>query len=254
MAALEKLRELDMYPKTRDEFSVRTSQGGAATVVACLVAIWRSCGRSSRTALGRRTRDRLYVNSSHGNGLRVSLDLEFPTRPVSSWRWTRWRGVEALEAVQHITKTRLDQRGRPLPARRAASIKQQVGNTATHEDHIGADENVKGRGLRRLLWRRGRRAACCNTCEEVQSAYRRRGWTFKPETAVQCTGKNAYDALDKGAKGVSEGCRIAGTLDLPAVAGNFLRGAGSHLKQANAFQGLDVVLLTFEQFNVSHGQ
>ena len=40
MAALEKLRELDMYPKTRDEFRVRTSQGGAATVVACLVAIW----------------------------------------------------------------------------------------------------------------------------------------------------------------------------------------------------------------------
>ena len=26
MAALEKLRELDMYPKTRDEFRVRTSQ------------------------------------------------------------------------------------------------------------------------------------------------------------------------------------------------------------------------------------
>ena len=69
---------------------------------------------------------------------------------------------------------------------------------------------------------------------------------------VQCTGKNAYDALDKGAKGVSEGCRIAGTLDLPAVAGNFHVAPGRHLKQANAFQGLDVVLLTFEQFNVSH--
>ena len=77
MAALEKLRELDMYPKTRDEFRVRTSQGGAATVVACLVAIWLVRTEFSHT-LGVETRDRLYVNSSHGNGLRVSLDLEFP--------------------------------------------------------------------------------------------------------------------------------------------------------------------------------
>ena len=41
-------------------------------------------------------------------------------------------------------------------------------------------------------------------------------------------------------------------VDLPAVAGNFHVAPGRHLKQANAFQGLDVVLLTFEQFNVSH--
>ena len=87
MAALEKLRELDMYPKTRDEFRVRTSQGGAATVVACLVAIWLAHG--VYPYLGE-TRDRLYVNSSHGNGLRVSLDLEFPHASCElTWQWTR---------------------------------------------------------------------------------------------------------------------------------------------------------------------
>ena len=252
MAALEKLRELDMYPKTRDEFRVRTSQGGAATVVACLVAIWLVRTEFTHT-LGVETRDRLYVNSSHGNGLRVSLDLEFPHASCELLAVdANDDGGRSLEAVQHITKTRLDQRGRPLPARRAASIKQQVGGTATHEDHISADENVKAEDCGDCYGAEDDEQPCCNTCEEVQSAYRRRGWTFKPETVVQCTGKNAYDALDKGAKGVSEGCRIAGTLDLPAVAGNFHVAPGRHLKQANAFQGLDVVLLTFEQFNVSH--
>ena len=50
----------------------------------------------------------------------------------------------------------------------------------------------------------------------------------------------------------NEGCEIKGTIDLPAVSGNFHVAPGRHLKAANAFQGLDVVLLTFEQFNVSH--
>ena len=98
--ALEKLRELDMYPKTRDEFRVRTSQGGAATVVACLVAIWLV--RTEFThALGVE-RDRLYVNSSHGNGLRVSLDLEFPHASCELLAVDASGGGRSLEAVQHI--------------------------------------------------------------------------------------------------------------------------------------------------------
>ena len=64
-------------------------------------------------------------------------------------------------------------------------------------------------------------------------------------------GKAAYDALDKGGEGVSEGCRIE-DFGLAGRRRGFHVAPGRHLKQANAFQGLDVVLLTFEQFNVSH--
>lgn len=242
-----------MYPKTRDEFRNRTAQGGATTVIAFLVALWLVRTEFSQT-LGVETYDRLYVNSSHGNGLRVALDLEFPhTQCELLGVDANDDGGRSLEAVQHITKTRLDANGRPLPARKATAIKDLVGNTATSEDHIAPDdaEDVTEE-CGDCYGAQDDEQPCCATCEEVQAAYRRRGWTFKPEVVSQCAGKEAFNALDQGAKGVSEGCRIAGTLDLPAVAGNFHVAPGRHLKQANAFQGLDVVLLTFEQFNVSH--
>ena len=65
---MAKLRNMDMYPKTKDEFRVRTMQGGVSSLFAVVVAI--ILVRSElKHSLAVSTHDRLFVNSSHGDGL-----------------------------------------------------------------------------------------------------------------------------------------------------------------------------------------
>jgi len=250
MDRLEALRNLDMYPKAKEEFRVRTMQGGLSTLVAAVVAL-ALVRTEMRHALKIQTHDRLFVNASHGAGLQVRFELEFPRANCDLLSLdANDEGGQPLEAVQHVTKTRLGPDGKRLPPRKAPPEKAVVGGTATAEDHLEDGPKQGDPNCGDCYGAQDDEHPCCSTCEEVQAAYRRHGWTFHAETVEQChSGPGAVQALDADK---NEGCEIKGTIDLPAVSGNFHVAPGRHLKAANAFQGLDVVLLTFEQFNVSH--
>lgn len=60
---------------------------------------------------------------------------------------------------------------------------------------------------------------CCNTCEEVQAAYGRRGWSFHLNDVgiVQCAKERLDRAKHAAAK---EGCNIATTVRVKRVQGN----------------------------------
>eukprot|EP00201_Polytomella_parva_P020208 CAMPEP_0175043532 /NCGR_PEP_ID=MMETSP0052_2-20121109/3244_1 /TAXON_ID=51329 ORGANISM="Polytomella parva, Strain SAG 63-3" /NCGR_SAMPLE_ID=MMETSP0052_2 /ASSEMBLY_ACC=CAM_ASM_000194 /LENGTH=374 /DNA_ID=CAMNT_0016306611 /DNA_START=547 /DNA_END=1671 /DNA_ORIENTATION=+ len=68
---------------------------------------------------------------------------------------------------------------------------------------------------------------CCNTCEDVRNAYRRRGWALTVHV-VQCEHDAYYEAVEAQR---GEGCRMWGQLSVNKVAGNFHFAAGRSFQQ-----------------------
>ena len=72
---------------------------------------------------------------------------------------------------------------------------------------------------------------CCNTCQDVRSAYLIKGWALPNPPSIrieQCKGEVEW-AKQKG-----EGCQVFGTIDVGKVAGNF------HIAPGKSFQRFHV--------------
>ena len=56
---------------------------------------------------------------------------------------------------------------------------------------------------------------CCNTCEDVREAYRRKGWAFNlPDGIVQCE-REGWTEKIRSQK--DEGCRVKGYVEVSKV-------------------------------------
>lgn len=59
------------------------------------------------------------------------------------------------------------------------------------------------------------RARCCNTCDDVREAYRRRGWAFKnADTIEQCKREGFTQKMQEQK---NEGCQVYGFLEVNKV-------------------------------------
>ena len=79
----------------------------------------------------------------------------------------------------------------------------------------------------------GNEGECCNTCDDVREAYRKKGWSFMVrENIVQCSKEGFVDsvAAQKG-----EGCNIFGYIDVKKASGNF------HFAPGNGFAHAHIV-------------
>jgi hypothetical protein len=91
---------------------------------------------------------------------------------------------------------------------------------------------------------------CCATCNDVQEAYRRKGWAFtSPQGIEQCVKEGFMEQLKHQKE---EMCRVRGYLRVGRVAGNVNIVPGKFIMQ-NARYVLDTQLYEFDgSFNVSH--
>lgn len=70
---------------------------------------------------------------------------------------------------------------------------------------------------------------CCNTCEDVREAYRKKGWAFNsPEGIEQCN-REGWTAKMKAQE--KEGCQVFGYLEVNKVQGNFHFAPGKSFQQ-----------------------
>lgn len=236
------LRKLDAHPKTLDEFRVRTLQGGLTTLLAAIVSTWL-IGTELQYSLGVYTRDRLYVNSSHGAAISVAFEIEFPrvSCDLVSVAVTDQSG-QPISAPQHVRKLKLFANGRRFHSRSA------LGETATSEEHFVSGNASKDTGCGDCYGAQDDEIQCCQTCDDVKRAYAKRGWTFVPKSIMQCAGENAVSNIQEQ----DEGCAIAGDLVLSAVSGNFHFAPGRHIADARHMLLTDIVALAYAKFNVSH--
>jgi hypothetical protein len=90
---------------------------------------------------------------------------------------------------------------------------------------------------------------CCNSCEDVRRAYKRRGWVMRDTKDIkQC--KNEVKKIGED----GEGCNIHGVVALSSGGGNLhLAPTKDYGSDASPLDNLfEMVLQSFHQWNVSH--
>ena len=260
---LSRLRDFDVYPKTIQDYQVKTLAGAAVSIIGIIVMVVLFLGELS-LYLSVTTAHELSVDTSRGEKLRINLDVTFPRMPCSiiSLDTMDISGEQHLDVTHEVYKQRLDEFGVAIADKKLeedihsnktmirkvmdGDVKEGGNVSASTPTHVQAQPECGS-----CYGAEDQPGDCCNTCDEVRDAYRRRGWAFfNMENIRQCKDEGARL---KEQESKNEGCRVTGSLEVNKVAGNF------HFAPGKTFQNIGFQLqdlLNFQrnvvQHNVSH--
>ena len=85
-------------------------------------------------------------------------------------------GETQTDIVPNIIKTRLDERGVPLPQSKITQLRNDV-DKLNEQRQAGYCGSCYG-GIEPP-------SGCCNSCEDVRQAYVNRGWSFSSPDAIE---------------------------------------------------------------------
>ncbi|EXB55308.1 hypothetical protein L484_017219 [Morus notabilis] len=235
---VQKLRNLDAYPKINEDFFSRTLSGGVITLFSSLIMLFLFL--SEFWLFLHTVKDtKLVVDTSRGETLRISFDVTFPVIPCSllSLDAVDISGEQHLDIRHDIVKKRIDGHGNLIQAKQdgigAPKIEkplQRHGGRLEHNEKycgscFGAETSDDD---------------CCNSCEEVREAYRKKGWALTNADLVDQCKREGFVQNIKDEEG--EGCNIEGSLEVNKVAGNFhfMPGKSFHQAYIHLFDLLDL--------------
>ncbi|VFR00353.1 unnamed protein product [Cuscuta campestris] len=242
-----RIRSLDAYPKINEDFYSRTLSGGVITLASSVLMLLLFISEL-RLYLHAVTETKLVVDTSRGETLRINFDVTFPALPCSiiSVDAMDISGEQHLDVRHDIIKKRIDSHGNVID---------------TRQDGIGAPK------IERPLQRHGGRLEhnetycgscygaetsddhCCNSCEDVREAYRKKGWAVSnPDLMDQCKREGFLQRIKEED---GEGCNIYGFLEVNKVAGNFHFAPGKSFQQSNVHVH-DLLAFQKDSFNISH--
>eukprot|EP00271_Cylindrocystis_brebissonii_P013203 TRINITY_DN32853_c0_g1_i1.p1 TRINITY_DN32853_c0_g1~~TRINITY_DN32853_c0_g1_i1.p1 ORF type:complete len:390 (+),score=61.40 TRINITY_DN32853_c0_g1_i1:291-1460(+) len=250
MEFLNKLKVLDAYPKINEDFYSRTLSGGIITLVSSIFMVILFL-TELRIYLLPTTTNELSVDTTRGETLQINLDVTFPELACSvlSLDAMDISGEQHLDVVHNIFKRRIGPDGQPLDAH---GVKDSVGSTAklpAPKDKHGREFLPNETYCGSCYGAEEKDHECCNTCDEVREAYRRRGWAFtSPDGIDQCSREGFLEEIKLQA---GEGCNVYGFLEVNKVAGNFHFAPGKSFQQAHMHVH-DLLPFNNQQFNVSH--
>lgn len=244
----ERLRQFDAYPKTLEDFRVKT-YGGAVVTIVSAVLMFSLFVSELNFYLTKEVQPELFVDTSRGQKLRINVDITFAHLPCGylSIDAMDVSGEQQIDVDSSLLKQRLDSKGNPLtetpeetklsstdPPKEEDASKKQVLDPNRCESCYGAetDENK-----------------CCNTCEEVREAYRKKGWAFKDADTIEQCKREGWSEKMQAQK--SEGCRTFGYLEVNKVAGNFHFAPGKSFQQSHVHVH-DLQAFGGQKFNISH--
>jgi len=242
MEIASKLRSFDAYPKTLDDFRVRTLSGAVVSIVSSIFILWLFFSEVS-LYLSTEVQPELFVDTTRGEKLKINMDVIFHNLPCPylSVDAMDISGEHQLDVSHNIYKKRLGPDGVPLIE--APPIKDK-GISADVENKKSTDAPYCGScfGAER------REGDCCNTCEEVREAYLRKGWGFSADNVEQCEREGFTQSLMEQQ---GEGCEVYGYLEVNKVAGNFHFAPGKSFQQHHMHVH-DLQPFKFAEFNLSH--
>ncbi|KAK1440290.1 hypothetical protein QVD17_06115 [Tagetes erecta] len=240
-----KVRNLDAYPKINEDFYSRTLSGGVITLVAS-IAMFLLFVSELGLYLHTVTESKLVVDTSRGEKLHINFDITFPAVSCTllSLDAMDISGEQHLDIRHDIIKKRIDSNGKVIEERKEGIGGPQIEKPLQrHGGRLEHNETYCGSCF-------GAEASddeCCNSCEEVREAYRRKGWGMtNPDLIDQCK-REGFAQKIKDEEG--EGCNIYGSLEVNKVAGNFhfiksFHQSSIHIPDLLAFQE--------DSYNISH--
>ncbi len=257
----QRLEAFDLHPKLVSDFAVRTKTGAAVSLVAVLLSALLFYGEL-RAFLAKERVEFMEVDPIRGERLRVNFDVTFPSMPcaVVSLDAMDVSGNHQLEIMHDVFKQRLDSAGEAVEDGESKHVgrgtlhseqqrklkQQQIAQGRPHEPpRAPADPAAAGKdGYCGNCFGAAPAGRCCNTCEEVRDAYKRKGWQFNPKGVEQCEREGFAGDVSRQLE-AHEGCNVYGHLDVPKVAGNvhFAPGQGLGGQHAAMAPGA---------FNISH--
>ena len=109
MSFLDAIKKFDAYPKTLEDFRIKTLGGGAITVVAAVVMIMLFTSEI-QDYLTPSVDEQLFVDTTRGSKIKINLDLVFPKIGCDflSLDAQDVTGEQQISVEHNIYKRRLD--------------------------------------------------------------------------------------------------------------------------------------------------
>ncbi|KAJ3703094.1 hypothetical protein LUZ61_006799 [Rhynchospora tenuis] len=247
MGFLNKLKNLDAYPKINEDFYKRTLSGGIITAISAVVILLLFFSETS-LYLKTTTETNLVVDTSRGEKLQVYFDVTFPEVPCTllSVDTQDISGEQHYDIRHDITKKRLHVHGHVIEATRDGIGATKIDRPLQkHGGRLEHDEKYCGT----CYGAEATEDQCCNNCEEVQEAYKKKGWALPNLDLIDQCARESFVERVKAQQG--EGCNVGGFLEVSKVAGNvhFMPGKGYHHSNVQLQELADFKL---DNFNITH--
>lgn len=225
------LRRFDAYPKTIEDFRVKTCGGATITIISGVIMVALFIAEL-QFFLGVTIKEKLLMDTTRSDLLDIYLDITFHHLPCD------YLSVDAMDVsggqqvdVDHdIVKHRLSRQGEEIGEEEQVVDLGAVIDPNRCETCYGAETETR---------------KCCNTCDDVRNSYRDKGWAVENlGTIAQCKreGKDGFK---------DEMCNVKGMLRVSKVSGNFHISPGKSFQQHNAHVH-DLKFLRSFPLNLTH--